>query len=288
MMMDERSSVLVTGASTGLGLEIALHLAEGGRRVFASMRDLGRRALLDERAASRGVSIEVLELDVTRPDSVERAVAAVLERSGRIDALVNNAGVQLRGYFEDLTDAEIRSVFETNVFGTMAVTRAVLPHLRARGRGRIVVVGSVGGRIASPAMSAYCASKFALEGLCESLAIEGKLVGVDVVVIEPGIVKTDIWSRNRNEAAAVSAKESSYRDRFERLERFTRHIVENAPTSPREVARTVARALDAKSPRLRYVVGRRAALVLALQKLLPAEIFDRLYLRALERAASEA
>lgn len=286
--MDERQSILVTGASSGLGLETALHLAETGRRVFATMRDLGRRSRLDEESGRRGLALEALELDVTRPDSIEAAVRTVLERCGSIGGLVNNAGIQVRGYFEDLSVEDIRGVFDTNVFGTMAVTRAVLPHMRAAGRGRIVMVSSIGGRIASPAMSAYCASKFALEGFSEALALEAKLVGVDVVLVEPGIVKTEIWGRNRNPAAAATSMTSPYRSHFDRHERFTDRFVDRAPTSARDVARTIGIVLEAKSPRLRYVVGRRAGFILALRKHLPGELFNRLYLRALERVASGA
>jgi short-subunit dehydrogenase len=279
-------SVLVTGASSGLGLETALHLAACGFQVFGTMRDLARRDRLDEEARRRGVEIQVLSLDVTDRSSIDRAVASAVLDGGALFGLVNNAGVQLRGYFEDVADDEVREIFETNVFGTMAVTRAVFSRMRKAGRGRIVIVSSIGGRIGSPASSIYCASKFALEGFGESLALEGKLVGVDVSVISPAVVKTDIWSRNRGVARGANSLESAYRGRFAGLERLTDRMVARASTTANDVAKAVEAALSAKEPRMRRVVGRRAALILGLRNHLPGELFDRLYLRALNHLAS--
>jgi NAD(P)-dependent dehydrogenase (short-subunit alcohol dehydrogenase family) len=281
--MTTNRAVLVTGASTGLGLATSLHLAERGFRVLASMRDLARSSRIDEEARRRGLDIEVLQLDVTDGASIDRVVSNAIERCGTLYGLVNNAGVQLRGYFEDVADDEVREIFETNVFGTMAVTRAVLPHMRRAGRGRIVIVTSIGGRIGAPAASAYCASKFALEGFGESLALEAKLVGVDVTLIAPAIVPTDIWSRNRSLARGARSSESPYRSRFASLERYTDRLVSRAPTTASDVAKAIEEALTAEKPRMRRVVGGRAALMLALRRQLPGELFDRIYLRALDR-----
>src|SRR3954447_25486240 len=165
-------TVLITGSSTGLGLETALHLAAEGFRVYATMRDLGQKAELLEEAERRGVDLEVLAMDVTDPASIDGAVERIITDAGDIFGLVNNAGIGLRGCFEDLSEAEIRQVFEANVFGTMAVTRRVLPHMRRAGRGRVVTITSVGGRIATFGLSAYCSTKFAQEGFAESLALE--------------------------------------------------------------------------------------------------------------------
>jgi NAD(P)-dependent dehydrogenase (short-subunit alcohol dehydrogenase family) len=270
-------SVLITGASSGIGLETAVHLAERGFRVFASMRDLGRRDALEAEAARRGASVEVVALDVTEKDGVRAAVETVVQRAGALDALVNNAGVQVRGYFEDLSAAEIARVFETNLFGAMSVTRAVLPHFRAAGRGRIVNVSSIGGRLGAPALSAYCASKFALEGWSEALSLEMKLVGVDVSLVAPAIVKTEIWGANRRVAARAAQPDSPYHGVFTRSEGLADRLVANAPTTAHDVARVVHRALTARRPRLRYVVGRRARALLALRAYLPGESFERIY-----------
>ena len=148
-------SVLITGASGGLGLETAVYLAERGFRVYATMPDLSERDVVDEAASRHGVELHVLKLDVTDQTSIEDAVSTIAEESGGIYGLVNNAGVALRGYFEDLLDEEIRRAFDVTVFGTMAVTRAVLPHMRAASHGRIVIVTSIGGRIGRLAVWAH-------------------------------------------------------------------------------------------------------------------------------------
>src|SRR5262249_41057058 len=148
-------------------------------------------------ARERNDGLEIVRLDVTDPDSVESAVGTVAAAAGAIFGLVNNAGIGLRGCFEDLTDAEIRQVFDTNVFGTMAVTREVLPHMRSAGRGRIVTITSVGGRIATYGLSAYCSTKFALEGFGEALALELAPFGLQSILIEPGIIMTTRWTTNR-------------------------------------------------------------------------------------------
>jgi NAD(P)-dependent dehydrogenase (short-subunit alcohol dehydrogenase family) len=281
---DGREAVLVTGASSGLGLASAVYLAGQGFRVFASMRDPGRRAALDAEAARRGVEVEVLPLDVTDRHSVEAAVSTVVARAGGIYGLVNNAGVQLRGYFEDLAEDEIARVFDTNLFGAMAVTQAVLPHLRAARRGRVVMIGSMGARIASPGCSAYCASKSALEGFGESLALEMKLFGVEVVIVEPGLVNTErFWAANRGLARGALDPRSPYHRWFRRLEEWSDRLVEAAPNRPDDVARAVHHALTARRPRLRYVVGRRARLLIRLRAYLPGESFERIVFALLAR-----
>jgi NAD(P)-dependent dehydrogenase (short-subunit alcohol dehydrogenase family) len=275
--MSGRRGTLVTGCSTGFGRETALHLAGRGFTVYATLRDLSGRAALEAAAAERGVKLRVLCLDVTDPESVEAAVATVVQETGGVAAAVNYAGLVVRGYFEDLLDREIRQVFETNVFGTMAVVRAVLPHMRSAGRGRIVVVTSVAGRIGAPTATAYSATRFAQEGFAESLAQEAAPLGVRVILVEPGIVRTERWAPGRD--AGVRAREgpSPYREWFPRAERLFDQAMASSPTTASDVARAVERALRARRPRLRYVVGRRAALVIALRRHIPGEIFERLY-----------
>ena len=271
-------TVLITGASTGMGLETSVHLAERGFRVYATMRDLGKREALEAEAARRGASLEVLRLDVTDPASIREAVAIMVEQSGGVYGVVNNAGIELRGFFEDLTDEELRRPFETNVFGTMAVTRAVLPDMRAARRGRIVVLSSVGGKIGSMGLSAYCASRFALEGFAESLSQELMPLGIYVSLVEPGITKTDHWtSPNHAVAKRATSPDSPYRAWFERLDTLTRQLVESSPTKPSQVAAAIQAALSAKRPKLRYMVGRRASLVVKLRRYVPERLFEQLY-----------
>jgi NAD(P)-dependent dehydrogenase (short-subunit alcohol dehydrogenase family) len=270
-------SILVTGASTGLGLETAVYLAGQGFEVYASMRDMARRTPLDDAVARRNAALHVLQLDVTDEASIDRAVRTVVERSGGIYGLVNNAGIGLRGYFEDLSQEEIRRVFEVNVFGTMAVTRAVLPYMRAARRGRIVIISSVGGRIGSLAVSAYCATKFAQEGFGESLAQEVVPFGVYVSLVEPAIIKTERWGSRRGVARGALDPKSPYYAWFYASERLADRLVETSPTKPVDVAKVVQTALTVRRPRLRYIAGRRAGLVVALRHYLPGEIFERLY-----------
>jgi len=178
-----KDSILITGAATGLGREMALHLAERGFQVYATMRDMRQADALYASARDRKVQLSILPLDVTDSESIQRAVQKIVTETGGIYGVINNAGIGLRGYFEDLADDEIRQVFEANVFGLMAVTKAVLPYMRHARRGRIVLISSVGGRIGSLGVSAYCATKFAVEGFGESLFQELAPLGLRVVLI---------------------------------------------------------------------------------------------------------
>jgi NAD(P)-dependent dehydrogenase (short-subunit alcohol dehydrogenase family) len=270
-------AVIVTGASTGLGLETALQLAGAGFAVFPTIRDPLQRAGVLQAAAERHVELSVLRLDLDDRASIEEAVAAVVEQAGGVYALVNNAGVGLRGCVEDCTEDEIRRVFETNVLGTVAVTKAVLPQMRAAGCGRIVTVSSVGGRVCGFGVSIYCASKFAQEGLGEGLALELAPFGIQSVIVEPGIINTSRWHSHRGTAAGARDPASPYHDLFWASEAEADRIVERSPTRPADVARAIHTALTADQPRMRYVVGRGASVVIALRRHLPQTLFERLY-----------
>jgi NAD(P)-dependent dehydrogenase (short-subunit alcohol dehydrogenase family) len=281
-------AVVVTGSGTGIGLATSLHLAGRGFRVFATIRNADQDAEVHAAASERGVGIEILRLDLTDRSSITSAIAEVIERAGSIYGLVNNAGIGLRGCTEDCSEEEIRQLFETNVFGTIAVTQAVIPHMRAAGAGRIVTVASVGGRICGFGVTMYCASKFAQEGLGEGLAQELAPFGIQSVIVEPGIIKTPRWSA-RDTAARASDPDSPYRELFRAGEALAQKRVESTPTRPQDVARAVGEALTAKQPRLRYVVGRGAAVAIALRRYMPQSLFERLYfargIRRLERQA---
>jgi NAD(P)-dependent dehydrogenase (short-subunit alcohol dehydrogenase family) len=276
-------SVLVTGSSTGFGKAIALHLAEQGFQVYASMRDLSRRAALEQAASERGLRLRVLRLDVTDSASIAEAVQTVVEESGGIYGLVNNAGLILRGYFEDLDEAEIRQLFDTNLFGTMAVTRAVLPHMRVAGRGRVIIITSVAGKIGSPSGSAYSASRFAQEGFAESLWQELAPLGVRVVLVEPGITKTESWTVDRGAGARARNPASPYYQWFCRAEQLFDRVMQRSPNQPLDVARAIHVALAAPRPQLRYMVARRARLVTGLRRYIPGELFDRWYFTTVMR-----
>jgi len=290
-------SILVTGSSSGFGKEIALYLAERGGRgyqgqrttlqgsgssdegfqVYASMRNLAKRADLETAAAERGVTLRILQLDITQPDSIAEAVQTIVAECGGIYGLINNAGLFLRGYFEDLAEAEIRQLFETNLFGTMAMTRAVLPHMRQAGQGRIVFITSVAGRIGAPSGSVYSASRFAQEGFAESLSQEVEPLGLQAIMIEPGITKTEDWTPDRYVAARAKDPNSPYYTWFRQTQRLFHQTMEASPITTTEIAATIHEALTVKRPRLRYVVGRRAKLVLNLRRYIPGELFERVY-----------
>jgi NAD(P)-dependent dehydrogenase (short-subunit alcohol dehydrogenase family) len=288
----EGDAVIVTGAGTGIGLETALELAARRLRVFATVRNPDQREELLAAAAGRGVQLEVLRLDLDDPPSIAEAVATVVASAGGVFGLVNNAGIGLRGCTEDCSEEEIRKLFETNVLGTIAVTKAVIPHMREAGCGRIVTVSSVGGRVVGFGVTMYCATKFAQEGLGEGLAQELAPFGIQSVIVEPGIIKTTRWSRHRGTAARASDPSSPYHDLFWASEAIADRIVERSPTRPEHVAQTIAQALTAKQPRMRYVVGRGASVVIALRRHMPQSLFERLYfgghIRRVERRAESA
>ena len=257
-------SVLITGCSSGFGMLAAVTLAKNGFRVFASMRNLGKRGRLDEALAKAGAQAEVLALDVTSAESIAAAVRAVIERAGRVDALVNNAGAAIGGFVEDVSLDEYRRLMDTNFFGTVALTKAVLPHMRRQRSGRIVNLSSIGGRVANPGLSAYVASKFAVEGFSESLALEADLFGVRVVLIEPGTFKTEIFESNKEMAAASRDPASPYFAVTQALEKKVDALVARHGADPQQVADVILKALTVPKPRLRYLVGSDAKLQAAI------------------------
>lgn len=276
-------TVLVTGASSGLGLDAAVYLATHGFSVYATVRGRQGRAAITQAAQAAGAEISLVELDVTDAAGAQEAVADVERNSGGIYALVNNAGIQIRGCFEDLTDEEIRRVFEVNVFGAMGMTRAVLPGMRRAGRGRLVFLSSIAGYLCSPGLSVYCATKFAVRGFSEALALELKALNIQVSSVAPPIVRTEIWGKNRGVAKGAENPASPYAHAFARSEELTNRMVSNASITPREVSKTVYHALTARRPRMHYVVGTRASWLLAGRKVLPGDWFDRMYMETAAR-----
>ena len=242
---------LVTGASSGIGRATALHLAREGHTVYASMRtpdssgDELRRA-----AEGEQLDLELVELDVDHAESVDSAVGGVLERTGRIDVLVNNAGVAKLASVEEVPVEEAQAVFETNVFGPLRMMQAVLPGMRERGSGTIVNVSSVAGRIVSAAHGIYSGSKYALEAFSEALAIETRRLGIRVIVIEPGFISTPILDKG----TASEVGEGPYAPHLKRMQALYRNARGSAEP-PGVVAELIAEAIDDPSPRFRYLAG---------------------------------
>ncbi|CAH8770733.1 SDR family oxidoreductase [Paenibacillus dendritiformis] len=270
----------VTGASSGFGMLASVKLAEQGYRVIATMRGTSRPEALAALAAAHGVEsrLEVRRVDVTDAASIEAAVAHALGAYGRIDLLVNNAGYAQGGYVEDVTMEQWRAQFETNVFGAIAAAKAVLPHMREQGRGTIINIGSISGRIAFPGYAPYAAAKFAIEGFSESLRLEMKPYGVDVVLIEPGAYPTNIWEKGFSSMAVDDA--SPYRNRLENILRFSRQSA-SSKADPWEVAHLIARIAADKRPRFRYPIGSGARLLLAAKALLPWALIEKAVMRIL-------
>jgi NAD(P)-dependent dehydrogenase (short-subunit alcohol dehydrogenase family) len=271
---------LITGTSSGFGLGTTIALAQKGCFVIAAMRDLTKRGRLLEAAEQAGVSerIEVVQLDVTVPPMIESLVDEVIDRHGRIDVLINNAGYAAGGFVEELPLEEWRRQFETNVFGLIAVTRAVLPHMRAQRSGTIINVSSISGRIGFPGLAPYSASKHAVEGFSESLRLEMLPHGVHVVLIEPGSYRTSIWEKGLEQTKDLPA--SPYREQMKRMTALIRQIANKTP-EPDEVIDTIVQAATSARPRLRYPVGKGVRFTVVGKQLLPWRWFESLVARYL-------
>lgn len=260
---EAKKTVLVTGASSGIGQAIAARLARGGWRVFGASRS---GAPID------APGVEMIALDVDDDASVERGVAAVLSRAGRLDALVNNAGWAIMGAVEDTSTAEAKAQFETNFFGVLRLCRAALPAMRRQGGGHIVTISSLSGLFGTPFSGLYSASKFAVEGLCETLRFETRKLGIRVVLIEPGDHASALPARRR--IAAASAANPAYRDAFAQFKANQEKDEAKAPP-PDGVAALVAAVLNDPAPRLRYTVGLAGQRIVApLKRLLPGRLFE--------------
>jgi NAD(P)-dependent dehydrogenase (short-subunit alcohol dehydrogenase family) len=245
--MNENRVWLITGASSGFGRAIAEAALDRGDRVVATARDAGQ---LNNLATDDGV--HVIALDVTDPEQRLGAVDQAVETFGRIDVLVNNAGRTQVGAVEETTDDELRSLFELHFFAPVALTRAVLPHMRAQGGGAIVQMSSVGGQITAPGFGAYCATKFALEGITQALYDEVAPFGIRTLIVEPGAFRTGLF---RPDAAYQSQPMAEYAQTVGP----TRHYVSGGhgsqPGDPAKAAQAILRALDADEPPLRLVLG---------------------------------
>lgn len=264
------TSVLVTGTSSGIGLACAAAMSARGWTVFASMRDPARRGPLDAAVAGSAGDVHVVRLDVTDGDSVRTAAAEVLEASeGRLDAVVHNAGIPAPGFFAATGVDALRATISTNLMGTALLTEALLPAMRRAGRGRIVVISSVAAFVAAPGLSAYTASKWALEGWCESLAIELAPLGVDVALVEPGSFQTRIWEQD-----VAEPTDELYRRWTATMRR--RSAARPGRGDPVVVGERVARIVAAPRPHFRNPVGYDAWLLWGANRLVPYPVRARI------------
>jgi len=254
---------IVTGSSSGIGFETSLALAREGYFTYATMRDTTKSNKIKEIAQKENLKINVLELDVDDEKSVKSAIAQILDQKQRVDVLVNNAGWGLWGCVEDVSIDEFKEQFETNFFSIIRLIQEVAPTMRKQGSGTIVNVSSVVGRIGFPASPAYISSKFALEGLSESMRFEFAPFGVDVIIIEPGVIKTDFMKNMK--MAKKSELDTVYKDITTKVVSGVKMMVEMG-TPPKEVANTIVKAIKDKKPLPRYVVGNDALMFLEAKK----------------------
>ncbi|UKA57286.1 oxidoreductase [Arthrobacter sp. FW306-2-2C-D06B] len=267
----------VTGASTGIGFEAAIKLSKAGMVVYAGARRVEKMEPL------KAHGIKVLSLDVTEDDSMKAAVELVLAEQGRIDILVNNAGYGSYGSLEEVPLEEGRRQFEVNVFGLARMSQLVIPVMRAAASGRIINVSSIGGKMYEPLGAWYHATKFAVEGLSDSLRLELKPHGIDVAIIEPAGTDTE-WGTIAGESLLAVSGQGPYRDQAGVVAAALASTSGTAlSTHPRTVAGAIVHAATSRRPRTRYPVGRGAWTILALRRVLPDRAFDTVFWNAYKR-----
>ncbi len=277
----ESPVVLITGCSSGFGLLTAARLSSKGYQVVATMRNLDKQDILISEVDRRAGNVNVIRLDVTDKDSVSNAVSQVASRYERVDILVNNAGYGIGGFFEDLTDAEIRDQMETNFFGVQNVTRAVIPLMRSipkrKGkRGKIINISSVAGFSTSPAFGAYNASKWALEAFSESLRYELAFFDIDVLLIEPGTYKTKIFYENAKYASLFDNPQSPYYSISQHLKTKVMGYLDNCHKDPEQIAIMVEKLIKTENPPFRNIPDIEGQMLYWLRRVLPFRLYSRI------------
>ncbi|MEU8356593.1 oxidoreductase [Nonomuraea sp. NPDC048882] len=267
---------LVTGASSGIGKATALELLRAGHTVYGAAR---RLTAMDSLRDAGG---HTLPMDAREPEDLERVVRTVVEEQGRLDVLINNAGTVLHGAAEDVPLERARDLFEVNVFAPARLTQLALPHMRAQGSGTIINVSSVGGEISLPLGCWYYASKHALEAYSDTLRMEVEPFGIDVVIIQPGIIRTGFEDRTAQDLREISGS-TAYGPMAEKMAQKaeTQNTADAPASDPGLVATTIREAVEADKPRTRYAVGWLADKLLELDRTLPDRDFDALATKSL-------
>lgn len=265
---------LVTGASSGIGKETVRRLLAEGATVYGAARRVEKMADIEQAGA------KTVKLDVTDTTSMDSALATIAEQDGGVDILINNAGYGSYGAVEDVPGSEARRQFDVNVFGLADLTQRVLPHMRDSGYGKIVNISSMGGRIYTPLGAWYHATKHAVEGFSDSLRFEVKPFGIDVVVIQPGVIRSE-WGGIARESALTYSGQGAYAE----MTRKVTQVMESAyaprsSSGPEVVADTIVKALTARRPKPRYATGKMARLLMATRWLVSDRVFDRLVARS--------
>ncbi len=273
--------ILITGCSSGFGLLTAARLASLGHTVVATMRNLEKKDALLKEVTQRGGKIELLQLDVTDQTSIDNTVKQTLNRFKTIDVVVNNAGYGIGGFFEDLSEAEIRAQLDTNFFGVQNVCRAVLPVMRQNRSGKIITISSVAGLHSTPGLGAYNASKWALEGFLESLYFELKLFGIQVCMIEPGTYPTTIFRENKRLAKNFTNPESPYYSYSRFLDARVNKFVSNLKKDQEDIAGMVEDLINVANPPLRNFPDKESLIRHFLKRFLPFRLYGWLVQKAM-------
>ncbi len=269
--------ILITGASSGMGYQTARILAEQGHRVYGA----ARRVEKIEELAPYGV--QALRLDITNEQSVTQVVQELIEREGRIDVLINNAGYGYFGAIEDVPISDAKHQFEVNIFGLARITQEVLPYMRAQKSGRIVNIASVAGHVTLAFGAWYNATKYALEAFSDALRMEVKPFGIDVVIIEPGAIRTD-WGIIAADHLRDVSKGGAYEQDGSRVAEGLRRIyLSKIPTNPAVISRKIAKAAVCRCPRTRYRTGRGAKLMVFFHQILPTRLWDYLVVKSMTK-----
>jgi len=274
---NKQKVAIVTGSSSGIGYATSLMLARKGFYTYASVRNISRSARLEYEANAEKLPLKLIQLDITDVDSVKDALEKIVSEKGRIDVLVNNAGYGLFGAFEDISLDEIKAQYDTNVFGLIRTTQAVLPTMRKQKSGIIVNVSSINGQVAFPVISAYASTKFATEGLSESIAYELEPFGIKVVLIEPGPVGSNFMKGSILPKRALDPQ-SPYSELVQNVNAKITSQHENA-TSPEEVAKIIVQAILTEKPEFRYLVGDDAVSLLEARKKMPYPEFQKMIMQ---------
>ena len=279
--VQQQKVAIITGSSSGIGHATALLLARNRFHTYATMRNIKKSVDIMEIANRERLPLQVIQLDVNDDTSIRNSIEKVISEKERIDLLVNNAGYGLVGAFEDLSVEEIKSQFETNFFGVIRLTQQVLPIMRKQKSGTIVNVSSGAGRIGFPGMSAYVSSKFALEGLSESMSYELEPFGIKSVIIEPGVIRT-----NFKKNAVMSKKSlddssiSPYSSIIQKMDASITSIIEHA-TPPEEVAKAILHVVTSNNPELRFPVGNDIIMMLETKKSMSDEDFRKMMMQSI-------
>ena len=276
---EQQKVAIVTGSSSGIGYATSLLLARNRFHTYATMRSIEKSADIQQIANKERLPLQVIQLDVNDDASIRNSIEKVKSENERIDVLVNNAGYGLIGAFEDLSAEEIKSQFETNFFGVIRLTQQVLPIMRKQKSGTIVNVSSGAGRIGFPGMSAYVSSKFALEGLSESMSYELEPFGIRVVIIEPGVIRTNFKKNSvMSKKSLDNSSISPYSSIIQKMDASISSIVEHA-TPPEEVAKAILHPVISNNPELRYLVGNDIIMMAETKKSMSDEDFRKMMMQ---------